>query len=79
MEDESGVPQELRDSENLASPTDAPGYLDEEEQDPHRDVAETVGTTELPAGIGDTEFPAGLMSGEDPDASGGASDIDQGY
>jgi hypothetical protein len=77
---ESRVPKELRDEENLIPDEDeAPGFLDEEALDPHREVAEVVGTDELPCGIGDTEYPCGVMSDEDPDSSGGASDVDQGF
>lgn len=77
---EPGVPLEFRDEENLVPGGDeGPGYLDEEEAEANPDVAETVGTSELPCGIGDTEFPCGVMADEDPDSSGGASDMDQGF
>ena len=74
------VPKELRDEANVGpSGETSPGYLDEEEVETNREVAEVVGTDELPCGIGDTEFPCGVMADEDPDASGGASDVDQGF
>lgn len=75
------IPKELRDEENLVPSDEEPkGYLDQEEEpEPHREVAEVVGTDELPCGIGDTEYPCGVMADEDPDSSGGASDVDQGF
>lgn len=45
----------------------------------HTDVAEVVGTTDLPCGIGETEPPCGGLEEGQEDASGAASDVDQGF
>lgn len=75
------VPKEYRDAESFAQPDRDMRTVrgNEGNEGHHLEVAEVVGTTGLACGIGETDYPCGVMDDEDPDSSGGASDIDEGF
>ena len=79
--DAPGGPRELRDQEVFAQRDRGRRSVrgNEGNERHHPEVAEIVGTTGLACGIGDTDYPCGVMADEDPDSSGGASDLDQGF
>lgn len=72
------LPREFRDNANTAASSEARPLR--EKRPKNKAVAEIVGTTELACGIGETEAPCGLgIDADQADASGGASDVDQGF
>ena len=72
--------EKAEEEDEEPAPGEEPLHLDDEhDQEDHTDVAEVVGTDDLPCGIGETDAPCGTVDDDpDEDSSGTASDVPQG-